>query len=382
MKLSCAIVQDLLPLYEEDLCSPETKEALQLHLNQCPRCAGRTRTVQIEEFVPDNVGKFVSRSFRKVRRRWIASILLVAIMLPLMCGVAYLGWNEYHKEGLCFSNLDDVSVAKEFVGNLVAGKFSLAAEALQYTEDYQSVRDALMDTVEDNLPWVQPVHIGNQQYMVSRQIAPYAESMRPMEFWEWLMSENQGRIWIPLDIFREITKYHGTWEGDVWYGDYEAYVPVETRWGIYMTQSAQWEEISLMQENPVECCYSLLVYPQAMYQENLVQIQERAQACWESSQNWNAPYANMSLEEYTQVQRNAFVTDMEGLGLTIRYKGIGNIYWMDGWVVPVRLLLSRNGESIVLQLDLQIHGDVVNIVGGVNPPNPPTWIDNVWNCLY
>ena len=32
MKLPCDIVQDLLPLYEDDLCSQATREAVEEHL--------------------------------------------------------------------------------------------------------------------------------------------------------------------------------------------------------------------------------------------------------------------------------------------------------------------------------------------------------------
>ena len=38
MKLNCAIVQDLLPLYADDLCSDETTEAVRAHLAECDDC--------------------------------------------------------------------------------------------------------------------------------------------------------------------------------------------------------------------------------------------------------------------------------------------------------------------------------------------------------
>ena len=34
MKLSCDIVQDLLPLYEDDLCSQATREAVEEHFRE------------------------------------------------------------------------------------------------------------------------------------------------------------------------------------------------------------------------------------------------------------------------------------------------------------------------------------------------------------
>ena len=39
--LTCAVVRDLLPPYVEGLTEPETNEAVERHLAECPRCRGR-----------------------------------------------------------------------------------------------------------------------------------------------------------------------------------------------------------------------------------------------------------------------------------------------------------------------------------------------------
>lgn len=38
MKYPCGIIRDMLPLYIDEACSPETKAAVEDHLPQCPRC--------------------------------------------------------------------------------------------------------------------------------------------------------------------------------------------------------------------------------------------------------------------------------------------------------------------------------------------------------
>lgn len=50
MKLSCEIIQDLLPLYEEKLCSEASREAVEEHLKECSIC--RTWTEKKAEFIP------------------------------------------------------------------------------------------------------------------------------------------------------------------------------------------------------------------------------------------------------------------------------------------------------------------------------------------
>mgnify|MGYP004573527621 CR=1 FL=1 len=37
-KLKCSIVEDLMPLYIEDLLSEETKKEIELHLDECENC--------------------------------------------------------------------------------------------------------------------------------------------------------------------------------------------------------------------------------------------------------------------------------------------------------------------------------------------------------
>ena len=37
-KLDCHVVEDLLPLYNEDLVSEKTKEQVEEHLNSCSSC--------------------------------------------------------------------------------------------------------------------------------------------------------------------------------------------------------------------------------------------------------------------------------------------------------------------------------------------------------
>ena len=38
MKLPCAVIRDLLPLYAEDMVEPETTDLIGRHLADCPAC--------------------------------------------------------------------------------------------------------------------------------------------------------------------------------------------------------------------------------------------------------------------------------------------------------------------------------------------------------
>lgn len=130
MKLPCDIVQDLLPLYEDDLCSQATREAVEEHLRECETC-GKQHTAVQELTEPEVVveprqeKKAVAKSFRKIRDRWIASIVIILLMIP----VGYLGWGQYRGSGPSFTNLYELYLGNQFMHCLEAGDYE---KAFQY----------------------------------------------------------------------------------------------------------------------------------------------------------------------------------------------------------------------------------------------------------
>ncbi len=38
MKIPCSVIQDLLPLYHDNVCSPESSAVIEEHLKDCENC--------------------------------------------------------------------------------------------------------------------------------------------------------------------------------------------------------------------------------------------------------------------------------------------------------------------------------------------------------
>ena len=74
MKWNCDLIQDLLPLYEEGLCSPSSRQAVEEHLGECDACRRLAAPLPIEA-PPETpaADRAVKRSIKKVRRRWLLS---------------------------------------------------------------------------------------------------------------------------------------------------------------------------------------------------------------------------------------------------------------------------------------------------------------------
>ena len=125
--MNCDIITDLLPLYADKLCSDHSRQAVEQHLQECEACRNafqHTQAVPIPHIETHRPAEdtAVKKGFRKIRLRWWASLLLVAIALPLL----FLAWNEYHKEGIHYTNVYEYSVGRKFMSLLAEGRYEEA----------------------------------------------------------------------------------------------------------------------------------------------------------------------------------------------------------------------------------------------------------------
>ena len=97
MNKDCSIVQDLLPLYAEDLLREETKEYVDEHLAQCEACRAELDALKAD-VKPASVSAQPLRDLKRQlqRKRLTAVLLAVALALTLAtAGFAYLTAPQY-----------------------------------------------------------------------------------------------------------------------------------------------------------------------------------------------------------------------------------------------------------------------------------------------
>lgn len=149
MNQNCEVIRDLLLLYEEDACSEATKKFVEEHLLVCEDCRKYREALKFSEHitVPEieeddkTEKKVISRSFRKIKRRWVVSIIAILMIFPI-AGLGFLGVNEYKKEGICFSNLQEIAQCKKWVEYIEEGKFEEAAEMMNFYYGYADIRES------------------------------------------------------------------------------------------------------------------------------------------------------------------------------------------------------------------------------------------------
>ena len=122
MKISCQIIQDLLPLYHDGVCSEDSKVMIEKHLQDCERCKDFLDTITNETFethVNSNIEESRVKSLKLLKKRLlrkniIISLLSIVASIVILCGGNYLLFHNDHPIPYQ-AGLVDVSMAEDEV---------------------------------------------------------------------------------------------------------------------------------------------------------------------------------------------------------------------------------------------------------------------------
>lgn len=65
-ELPCYVVSDLLPLYQDDLLSEQTKKDIEKHLNECEECKKKMMAMTMQIDVPNTNAELKINPLKKV----------------------------------------------------------------------------------------------------------------------------------------------------------------------------------------------------------------------------------------------------------------------------------------------------------------------------
>jgi hypothetical protein len=96
--INCNVVRDLLPLYVDDVLTPDSAAIVETHLSQCPPCASELEALR--KLVPEkkkSAHVLLKKSKRKLKR--IIALVVAACLLLTVGGIAWsqplvLGYHE------------------------------------------------------------------------------------------------------------------------------------------------------------------------------------------------------------------------------------------------------------------------------------------------
>ena len=98
MKKECRIVQDLLPLYIDEVVSKESNDFIEKHLQECKQCKEMLNLLKQEEQVSNIDEKEAIRKFHKKLTYKNLKTLIITLLCIII--ILYIGWqllyvNEY-----------------------------------------------------------------------------------------------------------------------------------------------------------------------------------------------------------------------------------------------------------------------------------------------
>lgn len=85
-KVSCEVIQDLIPLYKEDMLSEDSGKLVETHLDECEECSKYLETLQTMNALPIETDTQPLKKIQKTiqKKKWYA--VMMAILITLLLG--------------------------------------------------------------------------------------------------------------------------------------------------------------------------------------------------------------------------------------------------------------------------------------------------------
>ena len=374
MKWNCELIQDLLPLYEEDLCSPTSRQAVQEHLEECECCRRLTAPLPIEvpHEIPD-ADHAVKKSIKKVKRRWLASLLAAVLAVPLLL----LSFNQYRGYGLCFTNLDDIYTAWQFVHALETQNWEKAAKMYDFSADYESIIEALSQDVAFWGRSFTPCDVAGYDYA-----APMSHSIpTTLDDLYGYLYNRQGTAMIPAALWERLMDMDPTafqqngWE--YWLNG-ERYGKISTSWGEFVVTDGRGYDTAY------EYATHFDLIPVAIYEEAKPALDAEAQQLYTTTHDHLDWVAELSEAEFTEEMIRRYTADLVALEgkVTFDCTGYRSAYRMDdSWYMILAVTITQGSKTLDTEIGLRVSGGKIELAG-ISHKAGVQWLDAIDRALY
>lgn len=346
--ISCNVIQDLLLMYTADECSEDSRQLIEEHLKTCKNCQDALEALnapvlppedmEVQRSLEEKAKDFnAAKGFRKIHRRWLASLLCVFMIFPLI-GTGFLVRNQLRGEGISFANLHEIYATHAFLKAVQARDYNKAFRYLDVKRMYGYMTNGQVENLYDWDSEYTLVEIGNRSWYVNREVylnnyQSYLNTGDETAFWEAMMifnSEHRSYTTIPEDQFdaasSQFSKETGmpvslaATDSDI---DNYGYF-----YAAFTTKDGDVYYYPVAGDFTLDAGGALMIdsfcIPAAFYEENMVTIKQeysRIQACAEY-------YKKLGLQAYTKSLKEKFLANMKKLessGITIESFSVQNI---------------------------------------------------------
>ncbi|WP_144789922.1 zf-HC2 domain-containing protein [Lysinibacillus fusiformis] len=127
-KIKCTIIQDVLPLYIDEVVSQDTKEMVDEHLQTCDKCQKEYESMKRDLYIPvenkDSLFNNISKKWRK--KKVIVSLISILVTAIILLGVfLYVFYYEtvipYSEDLIKIERQNDNQLVAHYFGESFAG---------------------------------------------------------------------------------------------------------------------------------------------------------------------------------------------------------------------------------------------------------------------
>lgn len=155
MNVSCNIIEDILPLYADGICSEDSRALVDEHTEGCPQCKAKLDAMTAKLNAPPPVGEMEkTKLFRVLHKQYvrlgiITLVICAVVLIPAaILGILYV--NEETHQGVSFSTIELVHDMRKFGNKLKKGEYRAALDTvvLPNEDDYDATQlSAYKDTL-------------------------------------------------------------------------------------------------------------------------------------------------------------------------------------------------------------------------------------------
>lgn len=95
MTMRCEVIRDLLPLYQDGLCSPVTAELVRQHLAECPDCARAAERMRSQVHVEQTPVIRAESPFYVYQKKVFLRTVLAVLATLAVCFAALCAWQVF-----------------------------------------------------------------------------------------------------------------------------------------------------------------------------------------------------------------------------------------------------------------------------------------------
>ena len=381
MKLDCELIQDLLPLYAEGLCSPASRRAVEEHLSECEHCRRLTAPLPIEE--PEdtpNADRAVKKGIKRVRRRWLSSLIAAVLVVPLLL----LSFNQHRGYGLCFTNFDDVATAWQFLHALETENWEKAAEMHDFSRDYDSILEALGMDVSDWGSHFTPVELAGHDYMAKPRLTLSGTVPETIGELYGFLYNREGTAMIPLPLWEQLMAIDPaafSREGREYCLNAERYGRVTTPWGDFVVSEGR------SYDTAYEYASHFDLIPAEVYTAAKPALEEEARQLYTVTHADIGWVATLTEEEFTREMIRRYTGELRALEGAVSFDCTGyrsiRRYCDDpnAWCVTFAVTVTQNGRPADTELQISVTDGKID-VAGLSHESGIQWLDAIDRALY